>query len=194
MMIHPREPLAAARAARKCIAASAAAGNRAGADLLPRAARPNACRRRSPGRPPICRRAVRARRHDDGDMPATPAVSTSSLVDLDGDKTARHPRHRHAAGRRVSSGAPASAGGGLSVVASVPHPSHVTLTDVDRDGLQDLLVADLGEFFPADHDKGAVIWLRGLPGGKVRSVLARRLAARRRRRGGGLQRRRQERI
>src|SRR5436853_4117629 len=38
--------------------------------------------------------------------------------------------------------------------------------DVDGDGLQDFLVADLGEFFPDDHHKGAVIWLRGLPNGK----------------------------
>ena len=43
---------------------------------------------------------------------------------------------------------------------------HVAVTDVDRDGTADLLVADLGEFFPADHDKGAVIWLRGLANGK----------------------------
>ena len=54
----------------------------------------------------------------------------------------------------------------LSVVASIPHPSHVTFVDVDRDGIQDLLVGDMGEFFPADHNKGAVIWLRGLGKGK----------------------------
>jgi hypothetical protein len=40
------------------------------------------------------------------------------------------------------------------------------MTDVDRDGIKDLLIADLGEFFPADHDKGAVVLLRGLPSGK----------------------------
>ena len=32
--------------------------------------------------------------------------------------------------------------------------------------MQDLLVAELGEFFPADHAKGAVIWMRGLAKGK----------------------------
>jgi hypothetical protein len=58
------------------------------------------------------------------------------------------------------------AGGALSVVASVPHPARVTFADVDRDGIQDLLVADLGAFFPSDHTKGSVIWLRGLGSGK----------------------------
>jgi hypothetical protein len=66
----------------------------------------------------------------------------------------------------VFTGRPATRGSALTIVASIPHPAHVTLTDVDRDGIQDLLVADLGEFFPADHDKGAAIWMRGLGNGK----------------------------
>jgi hypothetical protein len=48
------------------------------------------------------------------------------------------------------------------VLASIPYPSHVTVADVDADGRKDLLVGDLGEFFPADHNKGAVIWLRNV--------------------------------
>jgi hypothetical protein len=70
----------------------------------------------------------------------------------------------------VFSGQPGRTDGELRVIASLPHPAHVTATDVDRDGIQDLLVADLGEFFPADHNKGAVIWLRGLPNGKFGPV------------------------
>ena len=42
----------------------------------------------------------------------------------------------------------------------------MTPVDLDKDGLQDLLIADLGEFFPGDHHKGAVIWMRGLSNGK----------------------------
>ncbi len=99
------------------------------------------------------------------DMPATPAVSNVLLVDLDGDKRldllGTDMRQS-----LVFSGTPGSPTGALSVVASVPHPAHVTRTDVDRDGLEDLLIADLGEFFPADHEKGAVIWLRGRKDGK----------------------------
>ena len=99
------------------------------------------------------------------DMPGTPAVSHVRLVDLDGDK------HLDVLGTDmrqglVFAGHPEKAGSALSVVASIPHPSHVTFTDVDRDGVPDLLVADLGTFFPEDHDKGAAIWLRGLGRGK----------------------------
>ena len=42
----------------------------------------------------------------------------------------------------------------------------MTFTDVDGDGLKDLLVADLGQFLPGDHTDGAVIWMRGLGNGK----------------------------
>ncbi|MEN3339331.1 MAG: hypothetical protein V7647_3007 [Acidobacteriota bacterium] len=96
------------------------------------------------------------------DRPNTPAVSNVSLVNVDGDKQLEvlGTDMRHGLLLR---GHPADPAGALTVVASIPHPSHVALTDVDRDGIQDLLVADLGEFFPADHDKGAVFWLRGLP-------------------------------
>ena len=31
---------------------------------------------------------------------------------------------------------------------------------VHKDGLQDLLISDLGDFLPADHVKGSVVWLR----------------------------------
>ena len=99
------------------------------------------------------------------DMPATPAVSNLLLVDLNGDKQLDILGSDMRQGL-VFSGTPASAEGGLRVVASIPHPSHVARTDVDGDGLQDLLIADLGEFFPADHGKGSVIWLRGRGDGK----------------------------
>jgi hypothetical protein len=99
------------------------------------------------------------------DMPATPAVANIQLVDVDGDKRLDLLGTDMRQGL-VFIGQPAKPDGGLSVLASVPHPSHVTLTDVDRDGVNDLLLGDLGEFFPADHDKGAVIWLRGLGNGK----------------------------
>jgi hypothetical protein len=59
-----------------------------------------------------------------------------------------------------------AAEGPLTVLATIPHPAHVLSTDVDRDGVKDLLIGDLGEFFPADHKNGSVIWMRGLDSGK----------------------------
>lgn len=49
-------------------------------------------------------------------------------------------------------------------IASVGHPCHLTPCDLDGDGFTDLLVADLGSFLPADHNKGRVLWLRFDPG------------------------------
>jgi hypothetical protein len=51
--------------------------------------------------------------------------------------------------------------GRLETIAQVPHPVHAQEVDLDGDGILDLLVADLGEFFPSDHDHGAVVWLKG---------------------------------
>ena len=35
------------------------------------------------------------------------------------------------------------------------------MADFDGDGVKDFFVGDLGEFLPADHARGAVVWLRG---------------------------------
>jgi hypothetical protein len=99
------------------------------------------------------------------DMPATPAVSNIQLVDIDGDKRLDVLGSDMRQGV-IFMGHPEKPGSALSVLASIPHPSHVTIADVDKDGIQDLLVADLGTFFPEDHKQGAVIWLRGVAGGK----------------------------
>jgi hypothetical protein len=99
------------------------------------------------------------------DMPNTPAVSNIHLVDFDGDGRLDVLGTDMREGL-VFTGHPEKAGSALSIVASIPHPAHVTLTDLDNDGIPDLLVADLGTFFPEDHDKGAAIWLRGLGHGK----------------------------
>jgi hypothetical protein len=51
------------------------------------------------------------------------------------------------------------------VIARVPHPAHAEVVDLDRDGLPDILVADLGSFPPTDRRCGSVVWLRGRPDG-----------------------------
>ena len=42
---------------------------------------------------------------------------------------------------------------------------HAEPCDLDRDGSLDLVVADLGHFFPTDELFGRVVWFRGEPGG-----------------------------
>ena len=125
-------------------------------------------------------------------MPGTPAVSHVRLIDLDGDRQLDLLGTDMRQGL-VFSGTPGSPTAALVEVASIPHPAHVTVADVDKDGVQDLLVAEMGEFFPADHAKGAVIWMRGLAKREVRRVLARWLAPGCQRRCRGFQRRRQDR-
>jgi len=98
------------------------------------------------------------------DMPDTPAVSNVTLVPF-GGKQLRLLGTDMRQGL-VFAGQAGRADGSLETIASIPHPAHVQLVDVDKDGQQDLLVADLGQFYPADHHDGAVIWLRGLGNGK----------------------------
>ncbi|MCA9140982.1 MAG: VCBS repeat-containing protein [Planctomycetales bacterium] len=45
------------------------------------------------------------------------------------------------------------------VLAQLDHPCHTTVCDIDGDGDTDILVADLGSFYPEDHRKGRVVCL-----------------------------------
>jgi len=47
-------------------------------------------------------------------------------------------------------------------LATLYQPVHVEPCDLDNDGKQDLIVADLGEFMAAESDLGRVVWLRRL--------------------------------
>jgi hypothetical protein len=46
-------------------------------------------------------------------------------------------------------------------LARVQAPAHAEMIDLDGDGRQDLLVANLGSFYPSDDLVGSVVWLRG---------------------------------
>jgi hypothetical protein len=48
----------------------------------------------------------------------------------------------------------------LKPIARLAHPAHIEPVDLDKDGLGDFLVADLGSYLPADHADGAVYWLQ----------------------------------
>ena len=106
--------------------------------------------------------AVHWQRHDVPDVPATvqerlpPAVS---FLGLTGD---------HPAGSRLlisdmqgSTVQLLDAAEALSphVMVRLAHPAAVCSCDLDGDGREELLEADLGSFLPEDHDRGGVFWL-----------------------------------
>lgn len=52
------------------------------------------------------------------------------------------------------------------VLAEVAHPAHAEVVDLDGDGINDVVVANLGSFPPTDRRCGSVVWLRGQPDGR----------------------------
>ncbi|MEX2175231.1 MAG: VCBS repeat-containing protein, partial [Pirellulaceae bacterium] len=48
---------------------------------------------------------------------------------------------------------------GPRLLAQLRNPCHVEACDLDGNGTTDLVVADLGSFLPAEHDRGRVVWL-----------------------------------
>jgi len=86
----------------------------------------------------------------------------------------------HSAGRLVScdmrSGAiaaidPADTDREQQLLGTLEFPCHLEPCDVDSDGLTDLVVADLGSFSPADHDRGRVVLMRQAPDGTFRQTV-----------------------
>ena len=98
------------------------------------------------------------------DAPDNPAVSNVQLADFDGDGKLDVIWYGDVSRDGVLGHLEPQSP--LKVIADIPHPDHVTFTDVDKDGLKDLLIADLGQFLPGDHTDGAMIWMRALGNGK----------------------------
>ena len=46
-------------------------------------------------------------------------------------------------------------------LASLNNPAHAVWCDLNRDGHNDLVIADLGSAAPGDHTSGRVVWLKG---------------------------------
>jgi hypothetical protein len=88
----------------------------------------------------------------------SPAIANVRFLDLDGDKRLDIVASDMRNGQVVV--ADAKVEFGLKTVATLRSPGHIEMVDLDRDGRQDLLIADLGTLQPGDHDKGAVHWLR----------------------------------
>jgi hypothetical protein len=98
------------------------------------------------------------------DAPRDPAVANVRLADLDLDDRPEIlvSDMRHGL---ILLGRPYEADSRLIPIAQVPHPVHAEVVDLDGDSRKDLIVADLGEFYPSDHSRGAVVWLRRQPQG-----------------------------
>ena len=103
------------------------------------------------------------------DAPPGPAVANVRLLDVDGDGKleliAAEMRYGY-----VMMGKPYTSDPKLDVIAQLNNPSHVSMVDFDGDGIQDFLVADLGEFLPADHTHGSVVLLHGTKDGRYEQL------------------------
>jgi hypothetical protein len=53
---------------------------------------------------------------------------------------------------------------------AIPNPAHAEVVDLDRDGIKDVVVANLGFAAPTDKRFGSVIWLRGGRDGSYRPI------------------------
>ena len=97
--------------------------------------------------------------YDVAGVPSLPVIANVRFFDLAGDGKLEIVACDMAHGL-VLLGDPNRNPGVLREIASIPNPDHATMVDLDKDGRQDLLIADLGDFFPGDHEKGRVVWLR----------------------------------
>jgi hypothetical protein len=91
--------------------------------------------------------------------PPKPVVSNVRFYDLDGNGQTEIVACDMGRGS-VFIGEPARSPGTLTQIGILSNPAHAEMVDLDQDGKQDLLVADLGEFLPSDHEKGSVVWMR----------------------------------
>jgi FG-GAP-like repeat len=103
------------------------------------------------------------------DAPGGPAVSNVRLLDIDGDGkldvVAAEMRYG-----KVLTGRPYDGNRTLTQIAQLSNPAHISMVDFDRDGIQDFLVADLGQFLPGDQLHGSVTLLRGMREGTYQVV------------------------
>jgi hypothetical protein len=96
--------------------------------------------------------------------PSNPAVANIRLVDLDNDGRLEMvlTDMRHGVVYKAS---PHEERPIFVEIARLSNPAHIQPVDLDDDGVLDFLVGDLGRFAPSDHNRGAVVWLRGRKNG-----------------------------
>jgi hypothetical protein len=110
--------------------------------------------------PPADASQFHVRRFSPGDAPPAPAVAHVRFLDLDRDGhleiVATEMRYGY-----IVAGDPARADSRLELIGTGASPARFEPLDWDGDGVDDLMVGDLGRFLPGDHTDGAILWLRG---------------------------------
>jgi hypothetical protein len=96
----------------------------------------------------------------------TPSISNVQFLDVDGDGKKEIVATEMSYGYVLVGNPSDPKSGLLDIVADITHPARTSLTDLDGDGRQDLLVANLGSYQPGDHDQGGVAWLRRMEDGR----------------------------
>ena len=104
-----------------------------------------------------------------GSTGGEPIVAHVRFLDLEGAGTLSVVAADMSSGQ-ILRGDPRRPEAGLSLLARATSPCHLEAVDFDKDGLRDLLVADLGAVPPEDHEKGSVLWLRRRPSGSYDRV------------------------
>jgi len=92
--------------------------------------------------------------------PSNPSVASIRLIDLDHDGTLEMVLSDMRNGI-VYKARPYDEQPAFVEIARLSNPAHIEPIDLDADGTLDFLIGDLGRFLPSDHDRGAVVWLRG---------------------------------
>jgi FG-GAP-like repeat len=88
------------------------------------------------------------------------AIANVRLADVDGDRRLELLAADMRSGL-VTISRPYAGDSTMTPLAELSNPAHISMVDFDQDGTRDFFVADLGQFLPSDHDKGAVVLLRG---------------------------------
>jgi len=103
-------------------------------------------------------------------IPGPPSISSVRFVQLADDGPAQllvcDMRHG-----LVVLWTPSHLGDAAKVIGRVAHPSHTHVVDLDGDGLRDILVANLGDYWPVDTTEGSVVWLRNGGEGQSETVV-----------------------
>jgi FG-GAP-like repeat len=104
---------------------------------------------------------------------SNPAVSNIRLVDVDRDGRLELMISDMRTGS-IYKVNPRDEQPALVEIARLSNPAHITPVDLDGDGILDFVAADLGQFVPSDHDRGAAVWLRGRKDGTYAPMPLRR--------------------